>query len=247
MKEEHPADATATPAESPGSRDAARVRILAAAIELLSTGGRDAVTTRAVADAAGVQAPTLYRLFGDKDGLLRAVAEHGFAAYLAKKEVRRTDEDPVEELRRGWDLHVAFGLANPALYLLMYADPRPGAKTPAAATAYRILRQHIHHAAAAGRLRVSEEWAAGLFHASASGTILLLLGMAEGERDMELSTLARESALATITTTAFLVERPGPAATAVTLRSLLPQATGLSQGERVLLEEWLDRLAVSRE
>ncbi|WP_338419811.1 TetR family transcriptional regulator [Streptomyces klenkii] len=33
------------------------------------------MTTRAVAAAAGVQAPAIYRLFGDKDGLLEAVAE----------------------------------------------------------------------------------------------------------------------------------------------------------------------------
>jgi AcrR family transcriptional regulator len=43
------------------------------------------VTTRAVAEAAGVQAPTIYRLFGDENGLLDAVAEHGFASYLEDK------------------------------------------------------------------------------------------------------------------------------------------------------------------
>jgi AcrR family transcriptional regulator len=43
------------------------------------------VTTRSVALAAGVQPPTIYRLFGDKDGLLDAVAEHGFAHYAANK------------------------------------------------------------------------------------------------------------------------------------------------------------------
>jgi len=43
------------------------------------------VTTRSVALAAGVQAPTIYRLFGDKSGLLDAVVEHGFASYMARK------------------------------------------------------------------------------------------------------------------------------------------------------------------
>jgi len=33
------------------------------------------VTTHAVETAAGVQAPTTYRLSGDKDGLLKAVIE----------------------------------------------------------------------------------------------------------------------------------------------------------------------------
>ena len=55
-----------------------RDRILAEAVDLLARGGREALTTRAVAAAAGVQAPTISRLFGDKQGLVDAVAEHGF-------------------------------------------------------------------------------------------------------------------------------------------------------------------------
>ena len=51
-----------------------RERILDAAAELLVSGGTDGVSTRAVAAAAGVQAPTLYRLFGDKQGLLEAAS-----------------------------------------------------------------------------------------------------------------------------------------------------------------------------
>jgi AcrR family transcriptional regulator len=33
--------------------------------------------------AAGVQPPAIYRFFGDKDGLLEAVAEHGYATFIA--------------------------------------------------------------------------------------------------------------------------------------------------------------------
>ena len=72
------------------------------------------MTTRSVALAAGVQAPTIYRLFGDKNGLLDAVAEHGFATYMARKPPGDPTADPVESLRAGWELHVGFGLANPS-------------------------------------------------------------------------------------------------------------------------------------
>ena len=52
--------------------------MLEAAAELLRTGGVDAVSTRAVAAAAGVQPPTIYRQFGDKEGLLDArIADYG--------------------------------------------------------------------------------------------------------------------------------------------------------------------------
>ncbi|MFD4527271.1 TetR family transcriptional regulator [Streptomyces sp. NPDC058470] len=99
-------------------REQARQRVIEAAADLLAREGRDAVTTRAVAVAAGMQAPAIYRLFGDKDGLLEAVAEHGFAAFLATKNVEARPQDPIEDLRAGWDLAVEFGLANPAPYTL---------------------------------------------------------------------------------------------------------------------------------
>ena len=116
-----------------------RERILAAALDLLNTSGRDALTTRAVAEAAGVEPPIIYRHFRDKEGMLEALAEHGFARYLARKQQRRPQRDPVEALRRGWDEHVEFGLQHPMLYLLMYAEPRDTALSGAAALAFSML------------------------------------------------------------------------------------------------------------
>jgi hypothetical protein len=43
-----------------------------------------------------------------------------------------------------------------------------------------------------------------------------------------------------------VVERPSPATAAITLRAVLPDAPSLSDGERHLLDEWLDRLASDR-
>jgi AcrR family transcriptional regulator len=63
------------------------------------------VTTRAVAEAAGVQAPTIYRLFGDENGLLDAVAEHGFASTWRTSARPARGGDPVASLRDGWELH----------------------------------------------------------------------------------------------------------------------------------------------
>ncbi|MGO8884411.1 MAG: hypothetical protein ACLP3Q_18260 [Streptosporangiaceae bacterium] len=68
-----------------------------------------------------------------------AVAEHGFAACLAEKQIREPGPDPVEDLRAGWDLHIGFGLANPALYSLMYGDPR---RRPASGTRSAASRRH---------------------------------------------------------------------------------------------------------
>ena len=59
--------------EEDGGTEKARARIVVAALQLIDEGGVAALTTRAVAQAAGVQAPTIYRLFGDKT----RIAERG--------------------------------------------------------------------------------------------------------------------------------------------------------------------------
>lgn len=231
-----------------------RERILKAAMLLLAKGGRDALTTRAVALAARVQPPILYRLFHDKAGLLNAVAEYGFGVYMAKKRPPVLAEDPVEFLRAGWRLHVEFGLTHPALYLLMYADPRPGTKTPAAERSHHLLRDHMHRVAAAGRLSVSEEQAARLFHAAACGTVLMLLGMTGYQRDMSLSDTACDTALTAIVTDQAPSAVPTVASAATTLRALvagagagpLSEPGAFTEAERALLVEWLDRLATAR-
>ena len=227
----------------PGTREDTRARILAAAAELLAEGGRDAVSTRAVGAAAGVQAPTIYRLFGDKRGLLDALATHGLTAYLGRKTERAPGGDPVEDLRAGWDLHVGFGLANPALYALMYGAPHHGSTSPAAVAAFEILAEHIGRVARAGRLKVSEELAARLVHAAGSGTTLALIALPEDARDLGLSHLAREAVIAAITTEAPVTASAGPVGAAVALRALLPETAVLTAGERTLMHEWLDRIA----
>ncbi|GJG87817.1 TetR family transcriptional regulator [Gemmatimonadetes bacterium T265] len=231
-----------------------RARIVAAAAALIAAGGREALTTRAVAAAAGVQAPTLYRLFGDKQGLVDAVAEHGFTTYLQQKRTGDPDGDPVEDLRVGWDLHVGFGLAHPALFAAMYGDPRlgdqhSGGASPAAARALAMLQRRMRVLALAGRLRVDERRAADLVRAAACGVVFILLETPEADRDLGLSAATCEAILAAITTDAPAPERPALAPVATTLRALLPGvppgADGLTNGERLLLAEWLDRLVRS--
>ncbi|WP_188187837.1 TetR/AcrR family transcriptional regulator [Nonomuraea sp. SYSU D8015] len=224
-----------------------RERIIEAATALLVKGGRDAVSTRAVSAAAGVQAPAIYRIFGDKQGLLDAVAGHGFETYLRSKESNPVTDDPVADLRRGWDLHVGFGLSHPALYSLIYGDPRPGGEPPAARRASELLAGIIHRIAEAGRLSMTEERAAVLVHAAGRGMTLTLISLPEEQRDLSLSAIARESAIATITTDPPPDESRsgGPVTAAVALRAVLPQTAALTTSERALLADWLDRIATA--
>ncbi|MET0494455.1 MAG: TetR/AcrR family transcriptional regulator [Actinoplanes sp.] len=225
-----------------------RDRIVEAAAALLAEGGRDAVSTRAVCSAAGVQAPAIYRLFGDMNGLLEAAGSLGLAAYLAEKTALKDSDDPVEDLRAGWDLHVGFGLAQPAFYTLIFGAARPGHEPAAARQAAEILRHGVRRIAQAGRLRVSEERAAQLIHSTGKGVTLTLIATPPDDRDLDLSVAARESVLAAVTVGAGAV--PGTGAgdlrgAAVTLHARLEEATVLTFAERVLLDEWLRRISHS--
>ncbi|WP_051827692.1 TetR/AcrR family transcriptional regulator [Streptomyces bicolor] len=228
---------------APDAREVTRQRVVEAAADLLAREGREAVTTRAVAAAAGVQPPVIYRLFGDKDGLLEAVAEHGYATFLAAKHVDAHPQDPVEDLRAGWDLAVEFGLANPELYALMYGEPKRGMTSAAFQTGMQILLGRIRRLATGGWLRVDEKLAAALIHATARGAVLTWLSLPEDQRNPALLTAMRESMVTAVTHDKPAVQDTGPAGAARTLRALLPEQTALSSAEQHLLSEWLDRLA----
>lgn len=223
-----------------------------AAAQILDDGGSAGVTTRAVAERAGVQAPTIYRLFGDKDGLLDAVAEHAMALFSASKVSALTsasaNSDPVGELREAWGETVRFGLANPDLYVIL-SDPRRGRDSPALASGLRALEERVRRVAAAGRLRVAEARAVALIHAAGTGAILSLLEQPAGECDRELATTLLDAVLDRI-----LIEEdestfdPAPAphrAAAITLRAVADDLTALSAPERALFAEWLDRVIES--
>jgi AcrR family transcriptional regulator len=231
---------------------AMRRKIVLAAARLLEEGGLDAVSTRAVAAAAGVPTPSIFRVFGDKDGLLEEVAEHGFQRYLETKAELLVGDDPVQVLREAWDLHIRFGLEHPGYYGLVYGQIRPGRMPRAGQRAVAGLRGMITRVADAGRLRMNVERATQVMHSAGVGTIITLLSLPEDARDPRAADTAREMVIETVTLPPAADRtdaRPAPRATlasrAMALRTALDQddTQVLSAGEHGLMEEWLDRLA----
>lgn len=217
-----------------------RERIVEVAAQLLRERGASAVTTRAVAQAAGMQAPTIYRFFEDKDALLDAVAEHVLATYVAGKALVEDGADPVADLCAAWEAHIAFGLANPALFGLL-TDPERGARSSAAAAGLEVLRARVHRVAAAGRLRVGERRAVELIHAAGTGAVLTLLAMPPHEREPDLADAMYDAVLRSILTDAPALPADGTTAVGVAFRAVAPTLPGLTDAERALLAEWLDR------
>ena len=238
-------------AEVVTARADARAAIVEAAARMLREDGPGAVTTRRVAERAGIQAPTIYRLFGDKDGLLEAVAEHVMAMFVTDKAegvAAATAEqvDPLDDLRASWRKQIEFGLANPALFRLL-SDPERVLNSAAARRGRQVLATRIHRLALAGRLRVSEPHAADLIHAAGTGTIQTLLSTPRERRDPYLGEAMRDAVLNRIVTGAPPELSDGPVATAVAMRALTPELRMLSEPERQLLVEWLDRISQAPE
>jgi AcrR family transcriptional regulator len=232
--------------ETTDRRSDHRASIVQAAARLLQEQGAAAVTTRGVAELAGVQAPTIYRLFGDKDGLLDAVAEHVLATYVAAKAgiveaAEAADLDPVDDLWHGWRTQIAFGLTNPSVFRLL-SDPDRAVGSPAARSGRQVLAARVRRVAATGRLRVSEQRAIDLIHAAGTGTIQTLLATPVAERDLGLSDAAFEAVLGQILVDTLDHPDAGPLSAAVALGAAAPELDMLSDSERRLLGEWLERI-----
>lgn len=221
-----------------------RTSILEAAASLLASSPTADVSTRAVCEAAGVGAPTLYRHFGDKEGLLSAVVDYGFEQYLAVKRARKPSADPVKDLRDGWDSHVAFAVSHPSYYRLMHS-PTVTSTPEAAKEAYQILVSVLERCAAAGRLRMSPDAAAQMVMSANIGVALMLVSRA----DTYASTVSKR--VRDAIHAAVLTPEPNADATdavapiAATLSVLLRQSgqDSLSEAESLLLQEWLTRLS----
>lgn len=227
--------------------DTPRERIVTAAVKLLEKEGPDAVSTRAVAAAAGMQPPAIYRIFGDKEGLLEAVAERGYEQFLESKRVQfaAAPQDPVEDLRCGWDLVVEFGVTRPELFTLMNRATGRSADS-AHRAGLEILHGRVRRLAAGGWLRVDEELAAQIIQATGQGAVSTWHATPESVRDPALLTILRESMVAAVTRaeSALPAAETGPAAAARALRAALPDDSDiLSAAEQHLLREWLTRLA----
>ncbi len=220
------------------AREDVRTAVVEAAAGLLREHGAAGLTTRAVAQAAGVQAPTIYRLFGDKDGLVEAVAEHAMATYVASKAI--ADDDPVADVRAAWHQHIDFALTHPHLHGMLATRASAG-PSPATEAGIAVLRGRVHRLAAAGLLRVDERRALMMIHAAGTGTATALLGTPPEHRDPGLAEAMLQTVLDGILAAAPASTDTSVAGVAVTFATVVADLPGLSEAERALMAEWVAR------
>jgi AcrR family transcriptional regulator len=103
-----------------------RAALIRSGLELLRTGGPDALSLRAVARAAGVSQAAPYRHFADRRALVAAVAEEGFRRlHAAMLEAIRSGEGRLG-FKRVAIAYVRFAHENPAEYRIMFGPELAG-------------------------------------------------------------------------------------------------------------------------
>ncbi|MGP1629603.1 MAG: TetR/AcrR family transcriptional regulator [Giesbergeria sp.] len=107
-------------------QQARRQLLLSAARRLLRKGGAAAVTMRAVADEVGVSTTVVYGFFSDKAALIAQAVDGDLKRFARHLERAVSEADsPADALHRVAQAYVAFGMAHPQSYRVMFMEPRP--------------------------------------------------------------------------------------------------------------------------
>ncbi|MER5997414.1 TetR/AcrR family transcriptional regulator [Nonomuraea angiospora] len=224
--------------------DPLRTAMIEAAVRQLATSANHEIATRAVCEAVGVSQPVLYRLFGDKHGLLDAVADHGYERYAAIKAAQEQTHDPVADLHAGWDGHMAFAKENQALYQLMFT-PRPWSHSTARDRVTDLLVAALTRCAAAGALTVAPRTAAQLILSANVGTALDHISRPALFDDPALSHRMRDAVFSSVLTATTAHNDADPVrAAALRLHAQLDLVgtEALEPAETALLRRWLERI-----
>ncbi len=140
-----------------------RQAILTAASELFLEGGLGGFSLREVAERVGYSATTVYLYFDNKDDLLFSVSLEGFERFgQALKQAYDSVGDPLARISAIGRAYVAFGMAHPAHYRMMFMErgeflskENPNDCEPTI-NSFNVLVQAVHEAHAAGVLNTKE-------------------------------------------------------------------------------------------
>ncbi|HEY4091683.1 MAG TPA: TetR/AcrR family transcriptional regulator [Luteibacter sp.] len=156
--------------------------ILDASSALLEAKGPRGLTTRAVCEAAGIKAPTLYHHFGDKEGLELALIRRGLADFMRRKQQALAAAEPLDQLRAGWDVALEFALKRPSLYALLSHHVR--AQPELVADSYALMHSCVQRLVDMGRFHCTVDPAARAIWAACQG-VLSLVRPGASRKDIE--------------------------------------------------------------
>jgi AcrR family transcriptional regulator len=99
---------------------AQRAEIVEAAISIVTEAGPQALTTRRLAEAAGVTTMTIYSRFGGMESVSSAVFNVGFARLTERLRAVEPTGTAVRDVLESCRTYRRFGVENPGLYSIMF-------------------------------------------------------------------------------------------------------------------------------
>jgi Transcriptional regulator len=168
-----------------------RETILKAAGAIFLQQGYEQFSLRKVAEQIGYSATTLYLYFKDKDELLFALACEGLERFCAALDAAEaSSEDPIQQIEAIGRAYIAFGLAHPAHYRLMFMQrgdflikPLPGSDQ-LTIEAFGTLGRSVRRAMDLGAIRQADPVAtANVLWAGVHGIVSLALTIPHLESD----------------------------------------------------------------
>ena len=133
-------------------------RILAAATDLLDTGGPSAITLRAVGDAAGISQSAPYRHFADKRALLDALVRQIIHQMRGAVEAARSEAtSPAAALNSVVAQYFDYARRYPVRYRLLLEESRRDCAVGAEARqTFDTLADLVHRAQTSGELQAGD-------------------------------------------------------------------------------------------
>jgi len=110
-----------SPRKPKGQGAERREEILDAALKLFSARDVHGVSTRQIAEAAGISQPALYAYFATKDDLIAELCVRAFATLRARMEAGKADWTPTPAaFDKAMRVYVDFGLEQPDAYRVAF-------------------------------------------------------------------------------------------------------------------------------
>ncbi|MDF0528899.1 TetR/AcrR family transcriptional regulator [Tsukamurella sp. 8F] len=163
---------------SPRALDpAVRTAVTEAAIRILATEGRAALSTRRLAREARTSTTAVYTYFGGMDEVHRHVRRAALDELAASLRAAGATDDPVADLARASATHVASGFRDPAMYRVMFVDQPPDEGSDPADAVFALLLELVGRCVRSGRFHPDAGhdpamWA-GEIWASGHGAVML--------------------------------------------------------------------------
>ena len=159
--------------------------LIESASSLLAAEGPEALTVRRIANETGKSTMTVYSRFGDKQGIVEHLFQHGFELLAeALSSVAHTD-DPIADLHAAGQAYRRFALEHTTLYAVMFEgvvpafQPSPESFGKGVGT-LQVLADLLERAMDAGLLRrIDPLHAAAIVWSTCHGVISLELKKSE--------------------------------------------------------------------